>query len=220
MKMLCPLLRKECVGNQCAMWKEKRCLVVSFVEYFIGPAPEQSALTPSVETKLITETKEEPEFDLSEERKPRVPDEVKKVTAEERASELAAFAKQQYPNEARVWVEGISNYFWKKKKLKDAYYGVPLEIQLKMRKAERIAQSEVDKEEIEKQKSKLSSLTDSCVQWASELGLRKLTLQDVEVFLVQEKVQISQLTRRWLYTMVNAALKSKLSKEPKKPEKR
>jgi len=89
MKDQCPFFKKKCLGNQCVMWKDETCLVVSFMENFISQPPEEFE-RPEPLTHLGFE---------SETRELEVPTEIKLATPEELAAKLIDFAKKEFPDE-------------------------------------------------------------------------------------------------------------------------
>jgi len=93
---------------------------------------------------------------------------------------------------------------------------MPPEIQLKIEKAEMLAQKELEKERevkeretLEKEKTELPSLVSSCVDWAKDHGLKRITKADIDAFLLEKGIQILPQTQRALYAMANVEIKSK-----------
>ena len=100
MNISCPFFKDECRGNECVMWKDEKCLIVTFMENFVRPPEEErEERAPIVVGHLGLEEKE-------------VPDEIKSATPEELAAELISFAKKEFPDEERVLIHRVSDLFW------------------------------------------------------------------------------------------------------------
>ena len=144
-----------------------------------------------------------------------IPEEIKSATPEELAAELLSFAKKEFPEEERIWIRDIATLFWRSKNLER--WGLPPEVQLKIEKAEMLAQKQLDSEreikereqQLEKERAELPSLINSCVDWAKERGLKRVTKADIEAFLLEKNIEILPQTQRALYAMVNVQLKTK-----------
>lgn len=143
-----------------------------------------------------------------------VPSEIRFATAEELAAKLVDFAKKEFPDDERVYIRNVSQLFWGQKNV--SKWSMPPEIQLKIEKAEMLAQKQFDtekevknKERLEKEKTELPSLVSSCVNWAKDHGLKRVTQADVDAFLLDKNIEILPQTKRFLYAMANVAIKSK-----------
>ena len=66
-----------------------------------------------------------------------------------------------------------------------------------------------EREQLEREKAELPSLINSCIDWAREHGLKRVTKADIEAFLLEKNIEILPQTQRALYAMVNVQLKSK-----------
>jgi len=66
-----------------------------------------------------------------------------------------------------------------------------------------------NKEQLEKEKTELPSLVSSCVDWAKDHGLKRVTQADVDAFLLDKNIELLPQTKRSLYAMANVAIKSK-----------
>ena len=62
---------------------------------------------------------------------------------------------------------------------------------------------------IEKEKEEHPSLVSHCVDWARTHGLKRLTLGDIDAYILERNLDIQKETRRALYAMANIELKSK-----------
>jgi len=94
----CPFFKKKCLGNQCVMWKDETCLVVSFMENFVSQPPEEFE-------------RPEPLGFETETREVEVPTEIKLATPEELAAKLVDFAKKEFPDEDRIWIRNVAQLF-------------------------------------------------------------------------------------------------------------
>src|SRR3989344_9504324 len=126
-----------------------------------------------------------------------VPSEIKSATAEELAAELVDFAKKEFPDSERVYIPKVSQLFWGQKNI--SKWDMPPEIKFKIEKAEILAGNFVDKqfdakrevrnnEQLEKEKTELPSLVSSCIDWAKEHGLNRVTQADVYAFLLNKNI--------------------------------
>lgn len=201
MKILCPFFKDECKGNECAMWKDEKCLIISFMEHIVTVPEEFEERAPII-----------PE--IGGMREVEIPDEIKSATPEELAVELISFVKKELSGEERMFVRKVSQLFWGDKNVER--WRMPPEIRLKMEKAEMLSQKQLDtereikeREQLEKEKTGLSSLVNLCVDWAKERGLKRVTQADVEAFLMEKNVEILRQTRKSLYALVNVKLRSK-----------
>jgi len=147
-------------------------------------------------------------------REVEVPSEIKFATAEELAAKLIDFAKKEFPDDKRIYIRSVSQLFWGQKNI--SKWDMPPEIQLKIEKTEILAQKQMDaerevkeKEQLEKEKTELHSLVSSCVDWAKDHGLKRITQADVDAFLLEKNIEILPQTKRALYAMANVAIKSK-----------
>ena len=93
---------------------------------------------------------------------------------------------------------------------------MPSEIQLKIEKAEMLAQKQFEterdvkeREQLEKEKMGLPTLVGSCIDWAKDHGLKRVTQADVDAFLLDKNIDILSQTKRSLYAMANVSIKSK-----------
>lgn len=204
--MFCPLIREKCKGNKCVLWKDEKCLVITFMESFVRPPEEE--FEEHVPVPIPSS------YGYEEISRGEIPEEIKSATPEELAAELLSFAKKEFPEEERIWIRDIATLFWRSKNLER--WGLPPEVQLKIEKAEMLAQKQLDsereikeREQLEKERAELPSLINSCVDWAKERGLKRVTKADIEAFLLEKNIEILPQTQRALYAMVNVQLKTK-----------
>jgi len=201
MNTFCPFFKETCKGNECVMWRDEACLIVSFLQIASEgvPSPEQI-----METSRIEIHREEAE----------VPDWIKTRTAEELAVEILEFKKKEFPEDEYLGLHTISNLFWEKKGIE--HYQMPSEIRLKINRANILARTQIHreaekqkKEQMQKEKEELPSLVSHCIDWARTNGVIRLTLADIDAYIFERNLDILKETRRALYAMANVQLKSK-----------
>jgi len=202
MNTFCPFFKETCRGNECVMWSNEKCLIVSFLQIASeGILPTEEV----VETSRFEIQREEVE----------VPDWLETRTAEELAVEILEFKKKEFPEDEYSGLHTISSLFWQNKGIVHTY-NMPSEIQLKMNRADILARTQVRREEedqrrnqMEKEKEELPSLVSHCIDWARTHGLKRLTVADVDAYILERNLDILKETRRALYAMANVQLKSK-----------
>ncbi len=201
MNTFCPIIKEKCRGNECVMWRDERCLIIAFMEIFVRAPEEENIAIPTG-------------YEYEEIDKVEVPEEIKSATPEELAVKLISFVKEEFPDNKRIWIPNIASLFWRSKNVER--WNLPPDIKLKIEKAERLAQRQLEnereikeKERLEMEKIELPSLVGSCVDWAREHGLKRVTKADVEAFLLEKNIEILPQTKRALYAMVNVQLKAK-----------
>jgi len=201
MNTFCPFFKETCKGNECVMWRDEACLIVSFLQIASEgvPSPEQI-----METSRIEIHREEAE----------VPDWIKTRTAEELAVEILEFKKKEFPEDEYLGLHTISNFFWENKGIE--HYYMPSEIRLKIERANILARTQIHreaekqkKEQMQKEKEGLPSLVSHCVDWARTNGLKRLTLADIDAYILERNLDILKETRRGLYAIANVELKSR-----------
>ncbi len=208
MNAFCPFINDKCRGNKCVMWEDNGCVIVNFMKSFTELS-EGDVILPVVEEDNRT-----PDLYSELKREANIPEEIKTASPEELAAELVSFIKTEFPEAKRTRVRDISIIFWEIKNVER--WGIPPDIRLKLEKAEMLAKRQLEeekelkeKEQLEREKAKLPSLVNSCIEWAEEHDLKRVTKTDVEAFLIEKNVDILPQTQRALYAMVNVKLKSK-----------
>ncbi|MCQ5373719.1 MAG: hypothetical protein NO515_01650 [Candidatus Methanomethylicia archaeon] len=105
-------------------------------------------------------------------------------------------------------------YFWESKGVQD--FLLPSEARLKIQRVEFLAERELIKEseserkrKLQEQKDELPSLVSQCVDWARANGLKRITLADLDTFLLEKDIDLLHEIKRTLYSMVNLKLKTK-----------
>jgi len=141
-----------------------------------------------------------------------VPKWLKRITPEEIAIEILEFKEREFP-EGHVSFHTVSRFYWSNKGIEK--FLMPTEIEMKIDKAELMAEREMlrkeetqKKERLGKEKEELPSLVSQCVDWARLKGLRRLTLADVDTYVLEKDLDIVKETKRALYSMANLRLKT------------
>lgn len=199
MNTFCPFFKETCRGNECVIFRNEECLFVSFLQIVSEGVPSEEIIERRIEFQ-----REEVE----------VPAWIKTRTPEELAVEMLEFKKKEFPENENLGFHTISNFFWKSKGIER--YAMPSDIELKVERANILAQREILKEEEkqkkeqwEKEKEELPSLVSQCIDWARTNGLKRLTLGDIDAYIMERNLDILRETRRALYAMANVKLKSK-----------
>lgn len=117
---------------------------------------------------------------------------------EELAEQLSKFLKDQAGDGLQSF--RATDIFWESFGIQR--YSSDAKVRLKMEKANSLVQQE----QLKKEKESLGKLTDECLSWAKENGLRKLTKSNVDYFLSEKEVQLSKQSRDALYTQANFKL--------------
>ena len=200
MNTFCPFFKETCRGNECVMFRNEECLFVSYLQNVSEGIPSEEI----IERSRIEFHREEAE----------VPDWIKTRTPEELAVEMLEFNKKEFSEDEHFGFHTISNFFWKSKGIER--FLMPSDIQLKIERANILARREILKEaetqkreRLEKEKEELPSLVSHCVDWARTNGLKRLTLGDIDAYIMERNLDILKETRRALYATANVKLKSK-----------
>lgn len=200
MNAFCPFIKDECKTSNCILWKDDKCTVVLFMEQFNIPK-ENSSLN----------------YEVNEEEKIEIPQEILSATQEELAKELVTYAKANSVDNDIICLEyQITNCFWKEKKILNKVE-LPEAIQLKIDKvellADKILRNEMQKREKErliKEKEQLPALINECVIWARNNNLIKNAKKaDIDVFLSEKDIQLMTNTKHQLWSATNVKLKAK-----------
>jgi hypothetical protein len=200
MNTLCPFFKENCHGNECVMWRNEQCLITLLLQVVSEGVQFREEGIEGSGTILGRETMEAPEW-------------LKTSTPEGIAVEILDFKNKEFPKEQYPNLRSVSHYYWSSKGI-DSYLMTP-EIQLKMQKAELLAEREIRSEEATKMKERLGqekeelpSLVGQCVDFARINGLKRLTLADVDTFVMEKGLDIFHETKRAIYAMANLKLKS------------
>lgn len=203
MDTLCPFFKETCHGNQCVMWKNEECLLVSFLQNVSSDSPLAEDTMPPSMVERIPFQREETE----------IPKWLQTSTPEEIAVEILDFKKKEFPEDTYFGFHTISRHYWSNKGF--SKFLMPPEIQIKIEKAELLAEKEIRKEEetrikerFAKEKEELPSLVSQCVDWARINGLKRLTFADIDTYILEKDLDILKETRRAVYSVANLKLKT------------
>lgn len=205
MTSFCPIIKEDCKGSKCISWKDDNCLIFFWLEL-----STQSS-------KKSMEEDDDFEFEFEEKSHKKVPAKIESSTVEQLANDLLEFTKKEFEGEEgyqrRIRVS--SNSYWEKIGLDRFYFDLPVDIRLKLEKAERLAQKQVDieleaktKKRLDAEKAKLPELIDKCKHWAINRGVKKIILADLDVFLLEEDIKLLPQTKRAILATTNLDLKS------------
>jgi len=199
MKIFCPFTKDDCKGNECMMFRNEDCLFVTFLQSVSEETPQ---------TEGIMET-----IRFEQEQETDAPDWLETKTAEEIAEEILEFKKKTFPEEERLSIYTVTNFFWEEHGIEQ--FRMPSEIRLKMQQTVTLAQimarkeqENKKKERMEKENAELPSLVSRCVDWARTNGLKRLTVADVDAYILERNLDILKETRRAIYAKANVELKS------------
>jgi hypothetical protein len=199
MNTFCPFFKDVCRGNECVMFRNEECLIVAFLQKVSEETPEPEEI---LET---TQFESHQEID--------VPDWLETKTAEEIAEDILEFKRKTFPEEERLSIYTVSNFFWEKHGIEQ--FRLPSEIRLKIHQADTLAQIMIRKEEenkkkerMEKENAELPSLVSHCVDWARTNGLKRLNVADVDAYILERNLDLLKETKRAIYAKANVELKS------------
>ncbi|MCW4005534.1 MAG: hypothetical protein NWF04_02895 [Candidatus Bathyarchaeota archaeon] len=188
------------------MWKEEQCMIVNFLECL------QEMPSKENQDAFSEEIVQAPSSVLGR-IETKVPSWLKTATPESIAKEILEFKDEQSPKNDGISFHLLSNLFWSKKGVEKFF--LPPEIELKIRQADIEARLQLQKEDDEKKKAmllqekeELPSLVCQCVDWARVNSLKRLTLSDIDTFILEKDIDILKETKRALYSMTNVKLKS------------
>jgi hypothetical protein len=205
------------------MWHNEECLIVAFLqriqEAFLQqiqegiPTSEEAVPSPQepierADMILHREEQEAPEW-------------LKTATPKTIAEEIIEFKEKEFPEQhigvtlrARSEFHNLLRHYWSEKGVEKLF--LPSEISMKIQKAEMLAETELlrkeqaeKKERLEKEKEELPSLVSQYVDWARLRSIKRATLTDVESFVLDKDIDILKETKRAIFIMANAKLKSR-----------
>jgi hypothetical protein len=189
------------------MWFNEECLIVGFLQNL------QSGFT-KTEYEPDIPIDVQPSFTFQRP-EPTIPEDIKNATPESLASEYIAFLETEFPDSEPGMLFGNFQLFLETKNLIDRW-GLPAELRLKLEKAQILAREEIRKRvetekklRLETEKGELPSLVNRCCDWAITKGMNRVTVADVDAFILENEFDLLQETRRALYAMANVQLKSR-----------
>jgi|ERR1035437_837392 hypothetical protein len=187
----CPLLRDKCHGDRCKAWSGGECLVVTFLTQSVASVAQGNAT------------------DAGQAADQEIPEELRLASAEDLAGQIAAFAKKKSSgDEISMWE--LMDGFWEAMGVDEM--DLPYDLANKAGRARLLAQQLLNAEKSDLDNAELPSLTVRCVEWARERGLTRLTLSDVDVFMLGANAKLGHDARRKLYATVNVELKTKIGR--------
>ena len=131
-------------------------------------------------------------------------------TPEELAAEILSFSKKEFPDqddERPIPFHVIVGYFWRSKSVN--LWNLPADLKFRIKKAERLVQTQLEQQREIKRNEKMLSLVNPCIEWAKERGLTKVTEDQVITFLLEHEVDLSPRTKkRALQAVVNSKIKN------------
>lgn len=207
MNTLCPFFKENCHGNQCKMWHDEECLIVAFLQRIqeASSMSEETAPSPqeSIERNGMILHREEEE----------APEWLKIATPKTIAEEIIEFKDKEFPKE-HIKFHRLLRFYLAEKGVQE--FLLPAEISVKIQKAEMLAEKAIaekeqaeKKERLENEKEELPSLVRQFVDWSRLRSIRRATLSDVESFALDKDIDILKETKRAVFTMANAKLKSR-----------
>lgn len=203
----CPFLKDECQGNQCVIWYDEQCLIAAFLQNIHTGLEKQR----SAEEEILVD---EPRFEF---RRPEtvVPEEIKQATPETIAAEFLDFLETEFPDSKTRIYGGNFDLFLQTKNLTNRW-NLPPEINLKIQKAQALAREGIrqkneaeHRKRFEDEKVELPSLVSRCCDWAISKGMKRVTVADVDAFILENDLDMLKETKRALYSLTNVELKSK-----------
>jgi len=146
MDNLCPFFKEKCHGNECIMWENEECLIASFLKH-ISEVPEEGL--PS------TEVESEKSGMILHREEAEVPKWLKTSTPEELAVEILEFREKEFPEEEeKPSFHTLSRFYWQNKGVERFF--LPAEAQLKIERANYLAERQMTKDEDAKKKKRLA----------------------------------------------------------------
>lgn len=186
----CPLIKEDCKGEKCKFWRMDDCSMALFFETQGVTFFNQVARLDEIE-------KEEKNIDYSW---------FEKSNEEELSTELVEYALEQNPDE-KYLSHFIQNMFWNVKGLENTY-NLPSELKLKTDRIENKAQILFRKKIEAQEKEKLDEIVEQCFSWAKSNGALKLTKSDINAYLMENEISLTQNIKDILYSKVNMKLKN------------
>jgi hypothetical protein len=148
----------------------------------------------------------EPEY-IDDEEDEKVLEKLGKMSAEEIAKDMVAFANKQFPDSLDFFE--IRNAFLAENGTDRFGVNMDANLRVKIDKADRLAQQQIMQAVVKKEKEELPKIVEECVKWAKENGFNKLTRSNLDAFLLEKSMSFSNPTHDALYIKVNFELKKK-----------
>jgi len=172
------------------MWLDENCMIVNFLQKIQTAIP--------LEEELDSDQRG---FDFEISTRP-VPDYIKMVSPEELAAEYLSFIQTEFPDSDTRSSYNVFDLFLRSKGV-DNRFELPLEIDIKIRKARALIsierEQEIEREQqirIEQERAELSSYLDRFGDWLSERELTKARFVDVNRFASEYELDLLGNTLR------------------------
>lgn len=133
---------------------------------------------------------------------------IKNTSEDEIRKDFLDFIRKEYPEiyNGGALVYNIYRPFLESKGVYNQYQ-METRLQMKTEKVKDSVEAEVTKERFEKEKGIIPDLVKECVEWAKGLGLNRTNMQNLNVFLGEKKINLTNLGFDVLHTQVNKELK-------------
>jgi len=130
-----------------------------------------------------------------------LPEEIRKKSVEELASEFLEYLLKEFPHPGRYDTYTVENLFWKEKGLER----FTSKSRLLIGKVSSIVLRKIE----EKEKETLPQLVEDCIKWTEENQLNKITKTNIIGFLAEKGVELSSSNKNILHSRVSLKLKLK-----------
>ena len=197
MGTLCPFIKGNCIGKECFMWNDERCLIRLFLEKAVFGVPQAVSEQAGVDRE-----------------KEQIMREIDALSVDGLAEQLLDFSKKKFPDAAEL-NEEVYELFLKSKHEGLSNRDLSSHLRLKFDEVKRAAGSRFSEEKqyereerYKKEKDVLPSLVDDCTEWAKQRGLKKVSEFDVDTFLNERNIKVLMEIKRLLHTKVSFKLKS------------
>ena len=180
----CPFFNEECKGNQCVMWFDENCSIVIFLQKIQTAIPFEEDID-----------SDQRGFDFEISTRP-VPEYITMISPEELAAEYLSFIQTEFPDSDTRSSNNVFDLFLRSKGV-DNRFELPLEIDIKIRKARVLISTELEQERdrekqvrIEQERAELPSYIDRFGDWLSERGRTIARFGDVNRFASEYELDL------------------------------
>ena len=178
------------------MWFDEKCSISNFLSQL---SLFREAAEPSVEY----------EGEPIVQRTLKIPKELEQLSAESLASEYLAWSESEFPGSEPSQYN--LDLFIESKYQVDRW-SLSGEVRLKIEKAKILIEQKNEqdrKRQQQNEKQELPSLVSRCVDWAISNNLKKLTVADVDAFMIENDLDVLPETKRAIYATANVQMKMK-----------
>jgi hypothetical protein len=204
MSNLCPFFKDSCHQNECMMWRNDNCLFVAFLQNISQQDSEE----------VTTVISDDAEVTLQSGDRGKVPSWLNDTTVEEIVEQMTELRNKEFPDMDYYNFSRAIEYYWSSKGVQRFF--LPPEMSAKVAKVELVVRDkwrkeweQQRKEQMSKEKEELPSLVCKCVDWARVNGLTRLTVADVDSYIIEKNLEVLPETKRAIYATANLKLKSK-----------